>query len=143
MDAPFATDVAVRYRDLDTYGHVNNAVYLTYCETARTRLLRETFDVPFDDLDYGFVLARAAVDFRRPVTDAEAVTVGVAVTRIGTTSFTTEYDLRVDDEPVADAESVQVVVDPRTRETVPVPDEWRDALTRVVPAGVDPTPDDD
>ena len=39
MDAEFRFDVelAVRYRDLDTLGHVNNAVYATYLEQARTR----------------------------------------------------------------------------------------------------------
>jgi acyl-CoA thioester hydrolase len=143
MDAPFETDVAVRYRDLDTYGHVNNAVYLTYCETARSRLVREVFDVAFDELDHGFVVAHFEVDFRRPVRDAEAVSVGIAVTRVGTTSFATSYDLRVDGERVASAESVQVVVDPDTREPVPVPDHWREALDRFVPAGADADAADD
>lgn len=140
---PFETDVAVRYRDLDTYGHVNNAVYLTYCETARARLVREVFDASFDELTHGFVVAHVEIDFRRPVRDVEAVSVGVAVTRVGTTSFTTSYDLRVDGDPVASAETVQVVVDPDTREPTPVPDHWRAALDEFVPADVDAEADAD
>jgi len=126
----FETDVAVRYRDLDTYGHVNNAVYVTYCETARVAFLRELFDRTFDDLEHGFVVAHVEVDYRRPIGDVESVAVRVAVDHVGTTSFTTSYELLVDDETVATAETVQVVVDPDTRETRPVPDEWREVFAR-------------
>ncbi|HWX25489.1 MAG TPA: acyl-CoA thioesterase, partial [Vicinamibacteria bacterium] len=38
LDAPrgaFSCEVEVRFRDLDALGHVNNAVYLTYLESAR------------------------------------------------------------------------------------------------------------
>ena len=33
--------IAIRWRDVDNYGHVNNAVYLTYLEEARDAWVRE------------------------------------------------------------------------------------------------------
>ncbi|MFC7195480.1 acyl-CoA thioesterase [Halosimplex aquaticum] len=41
MDAAFEHEVDVRYRDLDTFGHVNNVVYGTYCEQARVAYIEE------------------------------------------------------------------------------------------------------
>lgn len=38
--APFTVHVAVRAYELDALGHVNQAVYHSYCEHARTELLR-------------------------------------------------------------------------------------------------------
>jgi acyl-CoA thioester hydrolase len=136
----FEIDVAVRYRDLDTYGHVNNAVYLTYCETARVEFLRELFDRSFDDLDVGFVVAHAEIDYRQSIGDVERVPVRIGVEHVGTTSFTLSYDLRVDGETAATAESVQVVVDQETRAAEPVPDRWREAFAAYT---VDDDPVDD
>src|SRR5262249_16140510 len=35
-------EIRIRWRDVDNYGHVNNAVYLTYLEECRDRWVRET-----------------------------------------------------------------------------------------------------
>ena len=53
-------EIAIRWRDVDNYGHVNNAVYLTYLEECRDRWVRRTLG---DDV--GFVIVRVAIDFRR------------------------------------------------------------------------------
>ena len=52
----------VRFRDLDSMGHVNNAVYLTYLEEARIAFLRP----PGADVA-DMILARVEIDFRAPV----------------------------------------------------------------------------
>ena len=36
-----------RWRDLDAFGHVNNAVFATYIETARGTLFKK-WDLPYD-----------------------------------------------------------------------------------------------
>jgi acyl-CoA thioester hydrolase len=125
-DYAFETTVQVRFRDLDAFGHVNNAVYATYCETARTTYLQRAVGVDLSTV--GLVVAHLSVDFRAPIDDTEAVTVGLDVTSLGRTSFTIGYDLRVGDDLVATAETVQVAVDPETRSSRPVPDEWRRTL---------------
>lgn len=52
--------VHIRWRDVDNYGHVNNAVYLTYLEECRDRWAKQTLGPDFD-----FVIVRIAIDYRR------------------------------------------------------------------------------
>jgi len=127
MDADFRHDVRVRYRDLDTFGHVNNVVYGTYCEQARVAYIEEVLDL--DDLnEFTAVLATLELDFHTSVTELTDVTVGVRIPRLGETSFPFEYELAVDGELVAEGESVQVVVDPATREKRSIPEAWRERV---------------
>ncbi|MDS0257714.1 acyl-CoA thioesterase [Thermoplasmatales archaeon AK] len=56
----------IRYSDLDTLGHVNNAVYLTYFELGRIDYLRHSLGT-LEISEISFVIAHAEVDFRRPI----------------------------------------------------------------------------
>jgi len=103
---PVVVPIEVRFRDLDALGHVNNAVYLTYLEVARvayfSRLQR-------DWLEKGhFILARAEVDFLRPILLGDPVEVGVRVARLGRSSFHMEYLVRAAGEEAARGKTVQV-----------------------------------
>ena len=133
MDAEFRFDVklAVRYRDLDTLGHVNNAVYATYLEQARTRYVDRLLGSVVTD--GGMVLASLEVDFRRPVTlDAGAVRVECGVLDVGESSFRMGYRVYGDgDAPAATAESVQVAWDGESSR--PLPAEWREAFRAFEP----------
>jgi acyl-CoA thioester hydrolase len=127
MDDAFEHTVPVRYRDLDTYGHVNNVVYGTYCEEARVAYLREV--LPIDDADdLSMVVVSLSIDFRASVTEMTNVDVAVAVARMGDSSFTMEYEVSQDDRVVAEAETTQAYIDPEVRETRPLPDEWRERV---------------
>ncbi|MFC7142580.1 acyl-CoA thioesterase [Halosimplex aquaticum] len=127
MDAAFEHEVDVRYRDLDTFGHVNNVVYGTYCEQARVAYIEEVLGL--DDInEFSAVVVSLNIDFRSSVTELSTVDVGVAVTRLGESSFTTAYELRQDGELVAEAETTQVFVDPETRESRPIPPELRERI---------------
>jgi acyl-CoA thioester hydrolase len=59
-------EIEIRWRDVDAYGHVNNAVFLTYLEEARDEWLERALGADGNAWDY--VLARVAVDFRRELT---------------------------------------------------------------------------
>lgn len=122
----FTTDVQVRFRDVDAYGHVNNAVYVTYLEQARVDYLEAVLGVGIDELDS--VLASLSIDYRRPVTDADSVEVAIEVPELGRSSLPMEYEIRTDDGVVAVAESVQVSYDFQTRSSKPLPEEWREAI---------------
>jgi len=61
----YTTDIDVRFRDIDAMGHVNNAVYATYIEQARTEYFRDVLDADLSAL--ATVLASLSIDFRRPV----------------------------------------------------------------------------
>ncbi len=64
----FAYECALRWSDMDAYGHLNNSRFLTLYEEARVALFfvgaREKGITSFED---GIVIARHEVDYLRPV----------------------------------------------------------------------------
>jgi acyl-CoA thioester hydrolase len=123
----YTTDIEVRYRDLDTMGHVNNAVYATYLEQARMDYFRDLLGLTMDDVQG--VIAHLEIDYHRSITAEDDVTVAMGVTELGNTSFTMEHEIRAGDEVAATAEIVQVVFDRESDEPTEIPTEWRDRIT--------------
>ena len=116
---PFTTRERVRFRDCDSMGHVNNAVFSTYLEEARIAVLGGL---------NAFILARVEIDFRSELRAGEEVEVGTRCPRVGTKSFELEHELRADGRVVASARSVLVAYDYERGESVPVPAELRRRL---------------
>ncbi len=102
--------MAVRFKDIDAMGHVNNAVYATYFEEARAAFSQQVFGLTRVD-DFDFVVARLEIDYRRPLHYGEPLTASVWIGRVGQRSFTFEYRLASDGEVVAEGRSVQVFYD--------------------------------
>lgn len=126
----FTRDIEVRFRDLDLLGHVNNAVYLTYLEVARTSYYEEVLDISFDEQDdVDFNLVNVEMDFLQPVEFDDTVEVGVRTVDVGGSSMSTEYRVEVDGEAAAEASSVQVAVDGEGRPK-DVPGDWRESLSQ-------------
>jgi len=123
VDYPFTIPVPVRFRDLDPLGHVNNAVHASYIEEARVAYFKQLLDVDLDTV--GTVVASLSVDYRQPIELGDELVVEITVPAIGTTSLTTEYELRVEEVVVAEATVVQVLYDYETSEPTAIPDEWR------------------
>ena len=102
------TRIRIRWRDMDAYGHVNNAVYLTYleeCRDAWAQALLASADGSWD-----FVLAHLGIDYRRQLTqDDGEVLVRCRLSSIGRSSVRTREEIRTADGVVAaDAEAVVV-----------------------------------
>ena len=117
----------VRFRDLDPMGHVNNAVFLTYIESARVAFLRSLgAAVTLEDMS--IIVARIEIDFRAPVGFGDDVEISVHASRFGGKSFDLDHELRVDGMVVAEAKSVLVSYDYRKGEAVELPSEWREKL---------------
>jgi acyl-CoA thioester hydrolase len=125
----FETEVAVRYGDLDTYGHVNNAVYATLLEEARvdylTQVVGEHADITGTGNGLGIVLATLELEFQSSLGPSDSVTVAVRVPRLGESSFPIEYEVREDGDVLASGETTVVVFDRERRESRPIPDAWR------------------
>lgn len=117
----------VRFRDLDAMGHVNNAVFLTYIESARVAFLQHLGAAATLE-DMSIIVARIEIDFRAPVGFGDEVEVSVHASRFGDKSFDLDYELRVDSEVVAQAKSVLVSYDYGKGEAVELPAEWREKL---------------
>jgi len=129
----FETTVAVRYDDIDSYGHVNNVRYGTYLEEARIDYLDEVVSsetgVLDADGDSGIVIKTLEIEYERPLRGTDHVTVGVRIPELGTTSFPIEYAVRDGERVVASAETTVVTFDRGAGEPHPIPDAWRDAIT--------------
>jgi len=130
--------IVVRWRDMDAYGHVNNAVYLNYLEEARDRWVQEVLGPVADTWD--FVLARVAIDFRSELKqDDGEIVVRCRLESIGRASVRTREEIvKADGTVSAQAESVVVPRDPATGRSRPLTAEERAALERALetePAG--------
>ncbi|MGH2455937.1 MAG: acyl-CoA thioesterase [Candidatus Limnocylindria bacterium] len=123
------TPIEVRFRDIDAFGHVNNAVVSTYVEQARVRYLRDVLTVdPVGRMP--LILAMIKVDYVSPILFQDAVEIGSRVDWIGRSSFAMSHRLRVrEGRELARAASVLVAYDYRAGGPMPVPDDWRAALT--------------
>jgi acyl-CoA thioester hydrolase len=122
--------IEIRWRDQDAYGHVNNAVYLTYLEEVRDEWLERALGDSGDAWSY--VTARVAIDFRRELTqDDDAIVARLWLTRIGTSSVTTREEIvTVGGELAAEAEAVLVARDMETGRSRPLSEAERAALER-------------
>ena len=122
--------IEIRWRDQDAYGHVNNAVYLTYLEEVRDEWLERALGDSGDA--WGYVTARVAIDFRRELTqDDDAIVARLWLTRIGTSSVTTREEIvTVGGELAAEAEAVLVARDTESGRSRPLSDAERAALER-------------
>jgi acyl-CoA thioester hydrolase len=89
----FSTDVAVRWSDMDVYGHVNNARVVTLLEEARTELLfGEGARRGVQTLAEGVVVVELLVRYRQPlVYSASPVRVRLWITELLAASFAVEY----------------------------------------------------
>jgi acyl-CoA thioester hydrolase len=125
--------IEIRWRDVDAFRHVNNAVYATYLEECRdewaTRALGSTGDL------WDYVLARVAIDFRNELTqDDDLVVVSCRLVRIGTSSLTLHEEVRkLDGTLSAEAESVLVARDRTTGRSRPLTEAEREALGAALP----------
>ena len=125
--------IDIRWRDSDAFGHVNNAVYLTYLEEVRDEWLAGVLDA---DGVWGFVLARVALDFRRElVTGDGAVDASCRLVRVGRSSVTTREELRTGNrngagDLAAEAESVLVARDRSSGRSRPLTAAERTAFER-------------
>lgn len=128
---PFKLEVPipVRFRDVDSLGHINNAVYFTYCEIARTAYWTKLFGTK-RLRQANFILARAEMDYRAQASGERNLLAGIRVASIRNSSFVFEYRLVEEGSRrlIAEGRSVQVTFDYEENRKVPVPDHVRDRI---------------
>ena len=124
--------MAVRWRDLDAFNHVNNSKYLSYLEEAR---LHWMIGVPGKGLDdhVAPVVAAAQLNYRRPIGWPAQVVMELFVERLGNTSLTIGH--RIVDATDAgvlycDGHVVMVWIDRDSGAAAALPDPVREACSR-------------
>ena len=123
--------IEVRFVDTDAFGHVNNAVFLSYFEAARAGYYAHVTGTPFMTGAHGrkhtFVIAEARIAYRSPVMFGEPLVAGVRFAWVGGSSFAFEYRIRAeksavgDARVVADGETLQVMFDLERNRVMRVP----------------------
>lgn len=119
--------IGVRFRDVDAMGHVNNAVFLTYLETARVEYMRQVVlkTTSFRVAGVGLILAQISCQFRKPILYGQGVEVGTRLVEMRNSSLLVEQRIEADGELAALAEGVVVYYDYEAEESVRIPDDIR------------------
>jgi len=128
----FFYPITVRYRDLDAQGHVNNAVYLTYLESARIAYYQAVgFWHPGAFPQTGMVVAHNAIDYLAPIFFGQSIRVGFRTDAMGTKSLKMSFVIENGDgQEVARGKSVMVAYDNQQDKSVPIPEDWRKKITQ-------------
>jgi acyl-CoA thioester hydrolase len=118
----------VIFRDLDAFGHVNNAVYLSYFEWARAQLWFELTGGG-NPMDISFIVARAEIDFKAPIV-LEPIEIAVRIGEMRTTSFDTLYEIRNRNgkQIAATGRVVLVLFDWKRNAKMPISDDLREKV---------------
>src|SRR3970282_1285344 len=98
MSAAFTHRLTVRFRDCDSLGHVNNAVYLTYLEETRFAHWRSLGGQLLDENEGGrrvpgVILVRVEIDYRAQARNGDVLEIRMKVTGFGRSTFTYEYEI--------------------------------------------------
>lgn len=122
--------INTRWMDNDAYGHVNNAVYYSFFDTAVNQYL---IGARLLDIAHGGIIGLVVETFCRyakPIAFPDAVVAGLRIAHIGTSSVRYEIGLfrGEDDDAAAEGHFVHVYVDRGSRRPVALPEDWRQAL---------------
>ena len=121
--------LGVRWGDMDSFNHVNNAVYLRYLEEARVQWLAGIAGISLAD-SIAPVLAASNVNYRKPIEWPCEIVVELFIEKLGNSSLTMGHRmLSSGDSTVlySDGNVVMVWIDTRTGKSVALPEAVRAA----------------
>lgn len=128
MNASYTYTPSVWLRDIDRNGHVNHPVYPEYLGETRAAYYRDVLGEDMSALDT--VIVHLSMDFAEPIEYADPITVQMAITDVGDSSLTMEYEIKRNDGAVlATAKTVQVRYGGDDGGTRAIPDSWRCAIS--------------
>ena len=124
---PFVCPIQVRWRDLDAFAHVNNAVFASYLEVARTEFWRQRFGGR-STMEIPFFVRRLEIDFKRPISLDDEVQVWLRVGEMRGASFDFEYLVEADGSTAAVAVTTLACVDTTSGRPVRIAEDVRAIL---------------
>ena len=121
-DYPHHYELKTRWRDIDSFGHVNNAVFLTYIEDARILFFRRW---KITEMKKSLIVASIKIDYLQQIDHPSDLIVGQKISRIGNSSFDIQSTLFIKDQfkPAARSVVISVCFDYKQNKSVPVYDE--------------------
>jgi acyl-CoA thioester hydrolase len=132
-DYPVTVTIPVAWGEMDALGHVNNAMFFRYFETARMIYLERAGLLEImKEIMIGPILAKTSCTFRIPVYYPDTLTVGTRVSTIGNTHFNMDYLVMSQKHGVsAYGDGVIVTFDYRVNGKAPVPDVVIGAIEKI------------
>jgi len=134
------TKIPVLWGDMDGFGHVNNIIYLKWCETARIELFRKIWNYKIGNMEeiiekggIGPILANFNMDYRYPVKYPATIKITTSITHIGNSSIGIGHELFIDNNEnklVALANSVVVMVNYLSNTKAKINDSDREKLSK-------------
>lgn len=128
----FSIEIDVRWGDVDSFGHVNNAVFLAFLEEVRSRWM-ETVPCHWQEGETGPVVANININYRRPLHWPQRVRVTLKPDSPGRSSIKLHSEIRSvaenkesDAVLFADAAVTLVWIDKDSGESVPLPTSIRE-----------------
>jgi acyl-CoA thioester hydrolase len=132
-------EIPVAWGEMDSYGHVNNAVFLRWFETARIAWF-EHVDFPDEPGKIGPVVRAASVEYHRTVTYPDTVRVVARPTKMGRSSVVLAYEITSAKEHgavVASGETTVVLIDIEASKSLELPPEARARIEACIAQGKD------
>jgi acyl-CoA thioester hydrolase len=120
----------IRFNDVDKFGHVNNTVYFQFYDTAKTDYIA-TVCKGVDWERLAIVVVKIEAEFLAQIKSDSHIAGRTRVTKIGNKSFHLEQDvIDIDTQEVKSrCLSIMVLFDLEHQQTIPLPDEWRQAIS--------------
>lgn len=126
--------IQVRFGDIDSMNHVNNAKYLTYIESARIDYVKTVLNTDVDLSNYSIILAKVEINFLEPILLKDQIKVFTRCSRIGSRSFDLEYEIAKTNKDqlktVAQGHTVLVAFDYKNGQTIQVPEKWKKKISQ-------------
>lgn len=121
----------IRFSDVDQFGHVNNSVYFSLYDLAKTTYIKEALG-DIDWSEQAIVVANINANFFTPVFFSDDVEIETAVVQLGHKSFTLlqravsagTHDVK------CECRTVMVLYDLIMKEPMLIPDEYKEAICR-------------
>ena len=123
---PVQTTIPIQWGEMDAFNHVNNVVYIRWCETARIELFRKIWGdrgINMKEIlegnGVGPILANFNVNYKIPISYPDNVIIQTRVAKIGNSSFNVEHQVfteKMGNSVVAEASSVVVMLNYKTGE---------------------------
>ena len=124
--------INIRFNDLDSMNHVNNAVYITYFEQARMEYFAEIIGLEWDWSSEGVLLARNEVDYKIPLLLHDDAKVEIWVSNVGTKSMEMSYRIikkhKGEWVTCTVGKSVLVSFDYKNQKSILIPEKWKVAI---------------
>lgn len=123
----------IRFADIDSMGHVNNAVYLNYFEQSRIHFFAVLLESPWDWKKRGVIVVKNEIEYRKPIVLEDRIQIDTECTHVGNRSFTLTYKVYRHEEPetvFCFGSSILVCYDYQENTSTPMPGDWKERLSK-------------